>query len=112
MKLRPVTFYYKSDHNPKGRTLQYGLVAEEVDEIIPGLVARSADGKPEAIYSQFLAPMLLNEVQKQQREIKRQAARLAKQDAEIAALRRDAERMAGLLDRLEAGGVLTAARER
>ena len=110
MGLRPVTFYYKADRNPKGRTLQYGLVAEEVADIMPDLVAHSADGQPEAIYSQFLAPMLLNEVQKQQREIKRQAARLAKQDAEIAALRRDAQRVASLLDRLEAGGIVTAAR--
>ena len=110
MRLRPVTFYYKSDRNPKGRTLQYGLVAEEVAEIMPGLVAHAADGKPEAIYSQFLAPLLLNEVQKQQREIKRQSALLAKQSAEIAALRRNAERVAGVLDRLEAAGMLTAAR--
>ena len=28
MQLRPVTFHYKSDQNPAGRTLQFGLIAE------------------------------------------------------------------------------------
>jgi len=51
-----LTFHYKSDKNAKGRTLQYGLVAEEVAKAAPGLVARSADGKIETVYYQFLAP--------------------------------------------------------
>jgi len=55
MKLRPVTFHYKSDKNSNGRTLQYGLVAEEVAEVAPGLVARSADGEIETVFYQHLA---------------------------------------------------------
>ena len=74
MKLRPVTFHYKTDQNPSGRTLQYGLIAEEVAEVYPGLVAHSADGQIETVMYQFLPPMLLNEVQKQQRTIEAQAA--------------------------------------
>jgi len=81
MTLRPVTFHYKSDQNPSGRTLQYGLIAEEVAEVYPGLVARSADGQIETVLYQFLPPMLLNEYQKQQRTIEAQAADLAKQAA-------------------------------
>jgi len=94
MKLRPVTFYYKSDHDRKGRTLQYGLIAEEVAEIAPGLVARTATGEIETVYYQFLAPMLLNEFQKQQHTIEAQAG-------EIAQLKRQAARMAAALSRLE-----------
>jgi len=104
MKLRPVTFHYKSDKNPKARTLQYGLVAEEVDRVAPGLVARSADGKIETVYYQFLAPMLLNEVQKQQRTIAAQTARIAtleKQGSEIAELKAQVARMSALLARLD-----------
>lgn len=41
MRLRPVTFHYKSDQNTKGRALQYGLIAEEVAQVAPGLVART-----------------------------------------------------------------------
>jgi len=69
MTLRPVTFYYTFDHDPAGRTLQYGLIAEEVAEVYPGLVAHTADGQIETVKYQFLAPMLLNEFQKQQRTI-------------------------------------------
>jgi hypothetical protein len=76
-RLRPVTFYYRSDQNPDGRTLQYGLVAEEVAEVAPGLVAHSADGAIETVYYQFLPPMLLNEWQKQQRTIAALEARVA-----------------------------------
>jgi hypothetical protein len=112
MKLRPVTFHYKSDKNPKGRTLQYGLVAEEVDRVAPGLVARSADGKVETVYYQFLAPMLLNEVQKQQRTIAAQTARIAtleKQGDEIAELKAQVARMSALLARLDRREKLAAA---
>ncbi len=112
MKLRPVTFHYKSERHPATDTLQYGLVAEEVAQVAPGLVARSADGEIETVYYQFLAPMLLNEYQKQQRTIEAQTARLAeleKQNLEIAELKRQMARMAGLLGRLEHAGVIATA---
>jgi hypothetical protein len=108
MTLRPVTFHYKSDQNPSGRTLQYGLIAEEVAEVYPGLVARSAHGQIETVLYQFLPPMLLNEYQKQQRTIEAQAADLAKQvvrfDAKARALQAENEvlkaQLAALADRL------------
>jgi hypothetical protein len=108
MTLRPVTFHYKTDRNPSGRTLQYGLIAEEVAEVYPGLVARSADGQIETVMYQFLPPMLLNEYQKQQRTIEAQAADLANQaarfDAKARALQAENEvlraQLAALADRL------------
>ncbi|HYS55418.1 MAG TPA: tail fiber domain-containing protein [Thermoanaerobaculia bacterium] len=70
MQLRPVTFRYLAHgHNA---ALQYGLIAEEVAEVYPELVVRDKDGQPDAIMAQFLAPMLLNEVQKQHRKIEEQ----------------------------------------
>jgi hypothetical protein len=42
-----------------------GLIAEEVAEVYPDLVARSADGQIETVKYQLLDPMLLNELQKQ-----------------------------------------------
>jgi len=92
MNLRPVTFHYKADKGPKGRTLQYGLVAEEVAKVAPGLVARSAGGRIETVYYQFLTPMLLNEYQKQQRTVEAQAAQLMKQAVRIAELEQDREK--------------------
>lgn len=96
MKLRPVTFHYKSDQNPKGRALQYGLIAEEVAQVAPGLVARTATGEIETVYYQHLAPMLLNEYQKQQRTLAAQAAELAKQTERVAALEQQTQEIAAL----------------
>jgi hypothetical protein len=88
MRLRPVTFYYRNDQNPSGRALQYGLVAEEVAAVAPGLVAHSRDGEVETVFYEFLPPMLLNEFQKQQRTIDAQNKRLAQLEREMAALRK------------------------
>jgi hypothetical protein len=76
MSLRPVTFHYKSDQDPAGRTLQYGLVAEEVEQVYPGLVAHSPDGQVETVLYHFLPPMLLNEMQKLRRTVEAQAERI------------------------------------
>jgi hypothetical protein len=119
MKLRPVTFHYKTDHNPTGRTLQYGLIAEEVAEVYPGLVARSADGQIETVMYQYLPSMLLNEYQKQQRRIEAQAKHIEKMErthsaeiaglkaavAEVAELKQQMAHMARLLDQQRIGTV-------
>jgi hypothetical protein len=85
MKLRPVTFHYKA-YGPESR-LQYGLVAEEVEQVYPGLVARFPDGATETVMYHFLPPMLLNEYQKQQRAIESQRRTIAQQGEEIAELK-------------------------
>ena len=89
MHLRPVTFYYKTDPNIASRTRQYGLIAEEVNEVYPGLVAHSADGQIETVMYQHLPPMLLNEFQKQQRTIAAQAVELAAQRESVFVLARE-----------------------
>jgi hypothetical protein len=82
MRLRPVTFRYLAhgEHAP----LQYGLIAEEVAEVYPDLVARNKDGEVETVMYQFLAPMLLNEVQKQQKTIDRLEQRLEALERQVA----------------------------
>jgi len=76
-QLRPVTFYYKTDTQ---RTLRYGLIAEEVAKVYPELVVRDQNGRIDGVRYDELAPMLLNEVQKQEQ-------RAVAQDAEISVLR-------------------------
>lgn len=109
MKLRPVTFHYKSDRDPNGRTLQYGLVAEEVADVAPGLVAHSADGSIETVYYQFLAPMLLNEYQALRRVVDAQAAQAERRAQELADLEQRMARMAALVARLEQSKVAALA---
>jgi trimeric autotransporter adhesin len=59
-QLRPVTFRLKSE--PRG-TLQYGLIAEEVQKIYPDLVIRNSQGRIEGIRYDELTPILLKEIQ-------------------------------------------------
>ncbi len=84
MHLRPVTFRYLA--HGENAPLQYGLIAEEAAEVYPELVARDKDGQADAVMYQFLAPMLLNEVQKQHQTIEAQQRELDELRARIAAL--------------------------
>ena len=91
MRLRPVTFRYKKPFADGSQPMQYGLIAEEVAEVYPDMVARSADGQIETVKYQLLDPMLLNEVQRQQAEIRELQERLSKMEAALAAVSRAAE---------------------
>ena len=72
MRLRPVTFRYRGVNGDAQGSTQFGLIAEEVAEVDPSLVLFGDDGRPQTVHYQFLAPLLLNEVQKQQRTIEEQ----------------------------------------
>jgi endosialidase-like protein len=84
-RLRPVTFNLRSD---RAGTVQYGLIAEEVAKIYPELVIRNAAGGIEGVRYEELAPMLLNEVQKQQAAIRALTEKQAGYAAEISDLRK------------------------
>jgi hypothetical protein len=100
--LRPVTFKLKTDRQG---TVQYGLIAEEVAKIYPELVIRNSKGRVEGVRYEELAPMLLNEVQKQRAAISAltekqdaYAQKSASQAAEIGELRKVIVKMqAGLI---------------
>ena len=84
-RLRPVTFHLKSE---PGGALQYGLIAEEVDKVYPELVIRDAQGVIQGVRYDELAPLLLNEVQRQQREMTAQAVKIDGQSMQIRQLSR------------------------
>jgi len=107
MELRPVSFHLKTD--PQG-AVQYGLIAEEVDKVYPELVIRDGSGKIQGVRYEELAPMLLNEVKKQQQTIEAQSVHAAAQDQEIAYLKKMVlETQAGLA-KLQSGNELVAQR--
>jgi hypothetical protein len=89
-QLHPVTFHLKTD--PQG-TVQYGLIAEEVAKVYPELAIRDESGKIEGVRYDERAPMLLNEVQMQQRELEAQSA-------EIRGLKKQQERVATQAEQL------------
>jgi hypothetical protein len=84
MKLRPVAFNYRPEHSDGPRTVQYGLIAEEVAGVYPELVVYDPKtGEPETVSYHLVNAMLLNEVQKQHRKIQDLEERLAKLEARI-----------------------------
>jgi len=76
MRLRPVSFRYKQEAASETKHLEYGLVAEEVAEIYPELVLRDADGEVQSVQYHKVNAMLLNEVQRQHRQIEEQRRQL------------------------------------
>ncbi len=97
MRLRPVTFFYKTEYENGPRTLQFGLIAEEVAKVYPELVAQDADGKPYTVRYQYIASMLLNEVQKQYRRAEQQAEVITSQERKISELEQRLSRLEGLV---------------
>ncbi len=89
LKLRAVSFRYKED--PTG-TIQYGLVAEEVERVYPELVSYGADGKVESVHYTELTGMLLNELQKQASENARQTEKIRKLSGQVAELKAGRDR--------------------
>jgi len=71
LALKPVTFRYKKELDPKG-TPQFGLVAEEVEKVNPDLITRDRDGKPYTVRYEVVNAMLLNEFLKEHRQVQDQ----------------------------------------
>ena len=67
LALRPMTFRYKKDIDPK-RSRSFGLIAEEVAKVDPDLVTPDRNGKPETVRYEAVNAMLLNEFLKEHRQ--------------------------------------------
>jgi len=83
LALKPVTFLYKSDRNDRP---QFGLVAEEVAEVNPNLVARDEHGEIYTVRYDAVNAMLLNEFLKEHKNVQELKAALTQQQREIATL--------------------------
>ncbi len=98
-QLRPVTFHLKSDPS---ETRQYGLIAEEVNKVYPELVIRDDAGNIQGVRYDELAPMLLNELQKQQATIKAQADKADAQAVEFRAMQEQLAELKQMNDSMRA----------
>jgi len=83
--VRPVTFRYKKDIDPAG-TSQFGLVAEEVEQINPDLIVRDKEGRPYSVRYDQVNAMLLNEFLKEHRKVQELEANAMRQQKQIEAL--------------------------
>jgi hypothetical protein len=78
LALKPVTFRYKKEIDPAGKS-QFGLVAEDVEKVNPDLVVRDKEGKPYSVRYDQVNAMLLNEFLKEHatvQELKKEIAAL------------------------------------
>ena len=68
LALKPVTFRYKKELDPKGIP-QFGLVAEQVARVNPALVDRDGKGQIYTVRYEAVNAMLLNEFLKEHRKV-------------------------------------------
>jgi hypothetical protein len=107
-QLRPVTYRYKQAYANGSNPIEYGLIAEEVAQVYPDLVVKSADGQIQTVQYQKLTPMMLNELQKEHKLLEEQQAKIEQLEKQLAALPALEQRLAALeatrpsSDRLEA----------
>ena len=85
LTLKPVTFRYKQEIDPKS-IRQFGLVAEEVEKVNPDLVGRDEQGKVYSVRYDAVNAMLLNEFLKEHRKVQELEANAARQQKQIEAL--------------------------
>jgi hypothetical protein len=96
-RLKPVTYRYKKEIN-KGQSLAFGLVAEEVAEVNPDLVACDIQGRPESVHYDQVNAMLLNEFLKEHRTVQEQGATIAQLKTQVAALTAGLQKVGGQLE--------------
>ncbi len=81
LSLKPVTFRYK---NYKNSPRQFGLIAEEVAEVNPDLVARDNNGEIYTVRYDQINAMLLNEFLKEHKRIQAQQATITELKSTVA----------------------------
>jgi len=108
LALRPVTFRYKKELDPKGIP-QFGLVAEDVSRVNPDLIVRDTQGAPKTVRYEQINAMLLNEFLKEHRRVQEQEVTIAllmsndaKHEATIARLEQQIEALTAGLQKVSA----------
>ena len=99
--LKPVTFRYKKGIDPQSIP-QFGLVAEDVEKVIPDLVVRDQEGKPNSVRYDQVNAMLLNEFLKEHRKVEELNSTVATRLATIADLKSTVAKQQKGLERLAA----------
>jgi hypothetical protein len=85
LALKPVTFHYKNGDTKKAEEIpQYGLVAEDVNEVNPNLVVRDKDGQLLTVRYDAVNVMLLNEFLKEHKKVEEQQASIAELKSTVA----------------------------
>ena len=92
LDLKPVTFRYRKELDPKGAP-QFGLVAEEVAKVDPDLVVSDRSHRPFTVRYEEVNTMLLNEFLKEHQKVQKLEATVARQEEQIETLTSGLEKM-------------------
>jgi uncharacterized coiled-coil protein SlyX len=102
LALKPVTFRYRQEIDPKG-VPQFGLVAEEVEKVNPDLVTRDTEGEVYTVRYEAVNAMLLNEFLKAHRKMEEQEVTIAQLKSTVAKQEMAAARQQKQIEALTAG---------
>src|SRR5262249_51637766 len=83
--LKPVTYHYKKEIDAT-QSPAFGLIAEDVARVNPGLVAHNAQGEAESVHYEMVNAMLLNEFLKEHKKVEKQEATIAQLKKELQTL--------------------------
>ena len=97
LALKPVTFRYKEELDPD-HIPQFGLIAEEVEQVNPDLVVRDEDDKVNTVRYEAVNAMLLNEFLKEHRRVQELEATVVRQEKKIDALTATVQKVGNQLD--------------
>ena len=101
LQLKPVTYRAKDDSDPR-HAKSYGLIAEEVAEVAPDLVAFNRDGEPETVRYEAVNAMLLNEFLKEHRKVEDQGKTIVELRSTIAQQQKEMREFAAQLQKVSA----------
>ena len=100
-RLKPGTFRYKKELDPKGAA-RFRLVAEEVAKVNPHLVVADDQGKPLTVRYEEVNAILLNEFLKEHRAVLELKSAAAKQETIIARQQKQIEALTAGLQKVSA----------
>src|SRR5207248_4114918 len=100
-RFKPVTYRYKKEIDPT-QSSAFGLIAEEVAEVNPDLVARDCNGQPESVHYEMVNAMLLNEFQKEHKKVEELQATVAQQQKGMEVLTAQLKEQAAQIQKVSA----------
>jgi hypothetical protein len=96
-RLKPITYRYKKEIDAT-QSPAFGLIAEDVAQVNPDLVARNSKGQPESVHYEMVNAMLLNEFLKEHRKVQQLEANAAQQQKQIEALTAGLQKVSAQLE--------------
>jgi hypothetical protein len=100
--LKPVSFRYKKEFDA-GRTPMFGLIAEDVEQMDPGLVNHNEKGEVETVRYEQINAMLLNEFLKEHKRVQDLEAKVAQQKKGMEVLAAQLKEQAAQIRKVSAG---------